>query len=98
MRARLLTYVPEGRVDPPAARRCFPGAITIPGKTCEQVLECVAHSFKPHGIRGSAFPGDQGGCKKSLGVGTEGALLAVLSVRQPEQPGARPQITSTAHA
>ncbi len=42
----------------------FPGTITIPDKTFEQVLESAARSFKLHGFRDVVFLGDHGGYQK----------------------------------
>jgi creatinine amidohydrolase len=62
--APVLSYVPEGSVDPPSAHMRFPGTITIPDKTFEQVLESAARSFKLHGFRDVVFLGDHGGYQK----------------------------------
>jgi creatinine amidohydrolase len=58
--APVVNYVPEGSVDPPSAHMRFPGTITIPDKTFEQVLESAARSFKLHGFRDVVFLGDHG--------------------------------------
>ena len=44
--APVIAYVPEGSVDPPTAHMRFPGTITVPDATFEQVLESAARSFK----------------------------------------------------
>ncbi len=62
--APVLAYVPEGSVDPPSAHMRFPGTITIPDKTFEQVLESAARSFKLHGFRDIVFLGDHGSYQK----------------------------------
>jgi creatinine amidohydrolase/Fe(II)-dependent formamide hydrolase-like protein len=64
--APVIAYVPEGSVEPPTAHMRFPGTITIPDKTFEQVLESAAHSFKRHGFRDVVFIGDHGGYQKAL--------------------------------
>jgi creatinine amidohydrolase len=64
--APVIAYVPEGGVDPPTGHMRFPGTITLPDKTFEQVLESAARSFRLHGFRDVVFLGDHGGYQKSL--------------------------------
>ena len=66
--APVIAYVPEGSVNPPSDHMRFPGTITIPDKTFEQVLEYAARSFKLHGLRDIVFIGDHGGYQKDLQV------------------------------
>jgi creatinine amidohydrolase len=63
--APVLSYVPEGRVDPPTAHMRYPGTITIPDDAFEKVLESAARSLKLHGFRDIAFLGDRGGYQKN---------------------------------
>jgi creatinine amidohydrolase len=62
--APVISYVPEGNVDPPSSHMRFPGTITIPDKTFEQVLEYAARSFKLHGFHDIVFLGDHGTYQK----------------------------------
>src|SRR4030095_2086381 len=62
--APVVAYVPEGSVDPPSSHMRFPGTITIPDKTFEQVLESAARSFRLHGFRDVVFLGDHGSYQK----------------------------------
>ena len=64
--APVVAYVPEGTVDPPTGHLRFPGTITIPDKTFEQMLESAARSFKLHGFRDIVLIGDHGGYQKDL--------------------------------
>jgi creatinine amidohydrolase len=64
--APVIAYVPEGSVEPPTAHMRFPGTITIPDKTLEQVLESTARSFRLHGFHDIVFIGDHGGYQKVL--------------------------------
>ena len=66
--APVIAYVPEGSVKPPTDHMRFPGTITIPDKTFEQVLEYAARSFKVHGLRDIVFIGDHGGYQNDLAV------------------------------
>ncbi|RVA17577.1 creatininase family protein, partial [Mesorhizobium sp. M7D.F.Ca.US.004.03.1.1] len=59
--APVISYVPEGTIDPPTAHMRFPGTITISDKTFEQLLESAARSFKLHGFRTIVLIGDHGG-------------------------------------
>ena len=63
--APVLSYVPEGRVDPPTAHMRYPGTITIPDDAFEKVLESAARSLKQHGFRDIVFLGDHGGYQKN---------------------------------
>ena len=62
--APVVAYAPEGGVEPPTAHMRFPGTITVPDKTFEQVLESATRSFKLHGFRDIVFIGDHGGYQK----------------------------------
>jgi creatinine amidohydrolase len=59
--APVIAYVPEGSISPAAGHMRFPGTITVPTTTFEQVLESAARSFKAHGFRDIVFLGDHGG-------------------------------------
>jgi creatinine amidohydrolase/Fe(II)-dependent formamide hydrolase-like protein len=72
--APVISYVPEGQVDPPTQHMRFPGTITIPETTFEQTLEYAARSFKRAGFRDIVFLGDHGGYQKS-----ENAVAARLN-------------------
>ena len=63
--APVIAYVPEGGVSPPTGHMRFPGTITVPNATFEQVLESAARSFKAHGFRDIVFLGDHGGYQSS---------------------------------
>jgi creatinine amidohydrolase/Fe(II)-dependent formamide hydrolase-like protein len=58
--APVISYVPEGSIDPPTAHMKFPGTITITDKTFEQMLESAARSFKRHGFKTIVLIGDHG--------------------------------------
>jgi creatinine amidohydrolase/Fe(II)-dependent formamide hydrolase-like protein len=62
--APVIAYVPEGRVDPPAAHMRFPGTVSVSDAAFEQVLEGAARSFRAHGFRDIVFLGDHGGYQK----------------------------------
>jgi creatinine amidohydrolase/Fe(II)-dependent formamide hydrolase-like protein len=72
--APVISYVPEGQVDPPTQHMRFPGTITIPETAFEQTLEYAARSFKRAGFRDIVFLGDHGGYQKS-----ESAVAARLN-------------------
>jgi creatinine amidohydrolase/Fe(II)-dependent formamide hydrolase-like protein len=64
--APVIAYVPEGSINPPSGHMRFPGTITVPDATFQQVLDSAARSFKLHGFRTIAFLGDHGGYQKDL--------------------------------
>jgi creatinine amidohydrolase/Fe(II)-dependent formamide hydrolase-like protein len=64
--APVIAYVPEGGITPPTEHMRFPGTITVPDATFENLLESAARSFKLHGFRDVVFLGDHGGYQKDL--------------------------------
>lgn len=58
--APVIAYVPEGEIDPPTQHMKFPGTITIPDATFNQLLESAAKSFKHAGFKTIVFIGDHG--------------------------------------
>lgn len=62
--APVISYVPEGNINPPTQHMRFPGTITVPDATFESVLESAARSFKAAGFRDIVFLGDHGGYQK----------------------------------
>ena len=58
--APVLSYVPEGGLNPPAGHMRFPGTITVPEDAFQKVIEYAARSFKQHGFRDIVFLGDHG--------------------------------------
>lgn len=63
--APVLAYVPEGNISPPTQHMKFPGTITVPTETFEQLLDSAARSFKAAGFRDIVFLGDHGGYQKN---------------------------------
>ena len=63
--APLVSYVPEGNIDPPTGHMKFPGTITISTATFEQLLESAAASFRHHGFKTIVLIGDHGGYQAS---------------------------------
>jgi creatinine amidohydrolase/Fe(II)-dependent formamide hydrolase-like protein len=63
--APVVAYVPEGSISPPTQHMKFPGTITVPTETFEQLLASAARSFRAAGFRDVVFLGDHGGYQKS---------------------------------
>lgn len=59
--APVVSYVPEGNIDPPTSHMRFPGTITLGDRTFEQLLESAARSFKHAGFKTIVLIGDHGG-------------------------------------
>jgi creatinine amidohydrolase len=59
--APVISYVPEGNIDPPTSHMRFPGTISIGDKTFEQLLESAARSMRHAGFRTIVLIGDHGG-------------------------------------
>jgi creatinine amidohydrolase len=64
--APVLAYAPEGKETPPTAHMRFPGTITIPDATFEEILLSAARGFRLHAFKDVVFIGDHGGYQKSL--------------------------------
>jgi creatinine amidohydrolase/Fe(II)-dependent formamide hydrolase-like protein len=63
--APVIAYVPEGRIDPPAAHMRFAGTLSISTPVFEGLLEDTARSLRQHGFREIFFLGDHGGYQRS---------------------------------
>jgi creatinine amidohydrolase len=59
--APVVTYVPEGNIEPPSGHMRYPGAITLPNEHYMKLLEYAARSFKVNGFKNIVFIGDSGG-------------------------------------
>lgn len=81
--APVIAYVPEGEIDPPTEHMKFPGTITIPDATFNQLLESTAKSFKHAGFKTIVFIGDHGSYQSN-----ETAVAAKLN-RQWKSSGVR---------
>lgn len=63
--APVVSYVPEGAINPPAGHMRFAGTISIPVPAFEALLEGAAASLRQHGFREIVFLGDHGGYQNS---------------------------------
>jgi len=66
--APVVTYVPEGKIDPPTGHMGQAGTITIPEASFEALLESAARSFFKHGFTLVVYLGDHGGYAKSVAL------------------------------
>ena len=64
--APVLTYVPEGRIEPPTEHMRWPGTISVPAVAFEATLEAAARSLQRAGLRHVVLLGDHGGYRASL--------------------------------
>ncbi len=58
--APVVSYVPQGTIDPPTGNMLFPGTLGIPEAVFEAVLEGIARSLKHAGFKDIVFMGDHG--------------------------------------
>ena len=58
--APVVSFVPEGDIDPPTGNMLFPGTIGIPEPVFESLLEGIARSLKHAGFKDIVFIGDHG--------------------------------------
>lgn len=59
--APVVTYVPEGDVEPPSGHMRYPGTITLPNEYFMKLIEFAARSFRVHGFTDIVFIADSGG-------------------------------------
>lgn len=64
--APVVSYVPEGRVSPPAGHMRFPGTISVPEDAFAAILAGAARSFKQHGFLDVVLIGDSGNYQGQL--------------------------------
>lgn len=58
--APVMTYVPEGEIEPPSGHMRYAGTISIPVDVFEATLEYTARSLRVHGFTDILFIGDSG--------------------------------------
>jgi len=58
--APVMSYVPEGKINPPEGHMRMAGTISIPDDVYRKVLEATARSLAQHGFRDIVFLGDSG--------------------------------------
>jgi creatinine amidohydrolase len=58
--APVVSYVPQGTIDPPTGNMLFPGTLGIPEPVFEATLDGIAQSLKHAGFKDIAFMGDHG--------------------------------------
>ena len=64
--APVVSYVPEGSIEPPSGHMKGTGTISIPEPAFEQTLEGAARSLIRHGFTSVVLLGDHGGYQASL--------------------------------
>lgn len=64
--APVITYVPEGEVDPPSGHMRMAGSITLPNEFFMKLVEYAARSLRVHGFTDIVFIGDSGGNQRGM--------------------------------
>ena len=64
--APVISYVPEGRIDPPSGHMRFPGTISVSDDAFKAVVEGAAKSFRHAGFRDIVLIGDHGSYQTDL--------------------------------
>jgi creatinine amidohydrolase len=64
--APVITYVPEGDIDPPSGHMRYAGSITLPTEVYTQLLEHAARSLAVHGFTDIVLIGDSGGNQSGM--------------------------------
>jgi creatinine amidohydrolase/Fe(II)-dependent formamide hydrolase-like protein len=69
--APIITYVPEGNLDPPSGHMRFPGTITVSQEVFQTLLEEAARSLEGGGFTDIVFLGDSGSNQDGMQAVTE---------------------------
>lgn len=64
--APVVTYVPEGNVDPPSGHMRYAGTVTLPNEFFMKLLEYAVRSFRVHGFTDIVLIGDSGGNQRGM--------------------------------
>ena len=64
--APVISYVPEGRIDPPSGHMRYPGTISVSDDAFKAVVEGAAKSFRHAGFRDIVLIGDHGSYQTDL--------------------------------
>ena len=64
--APVVTYVPEGNLEPPSGHMRYAGSITFPNEFFMKLLEYAARSLAVHGFTDIVFIGDSGGNQRGM--------------------------------
>jgi len=64
--APVVTYVPEGDLDPPSGHMRYAGSITLPSELFVGLLEYAARSLAVHGFTDIVLIGDSGGNQRGM--------------------------------
>ncbi|MCJ7629597.1 MAG: creatininase family protein, partial [Longimicrobiales bacterium] len=59
--APIVSFVPEGDIDPPTSHMLYPGTISVRQETFRALLTDIAGSLKAHGFTDVVLIGDSGG-------------------------------------
>jgi creatinine amidohydrolase len=62
--APVISYVPEGRIEPPEGHMQFPGTIAVTEQTYGSILQDTALSLKQQGFRYICFIGEHSGSQR----------------------------------
>jgi creatinine amidohydrolase/Fe(II)-dependent formamide hydrolase-like protein len=64
--APIVSFVPEGEMDPPSGHMRYPGTISVREETFRTLLRDIATSLKVHGFENVVLLGDSGGNQEGM--------------------------------
>lgn len=64
--APIVSFVPEGDLDPPSGHMMYPGTISVRQETFRALLTDIASSLKTHGFTDIVLMGDSGGNQEGM--------------------------------
>jgi creatinine amidohydrolase len=69
--APIVSFVPEGELDPPTGHMLYPGTISVRQETFRALLTDIAVSLKTHGFEDIVLIGDSGGNQEGMAAVAE---------------------------
>lgn len=64
--APVVSFVPEGEIDPPSGHMRYPGTVSVTQETFRALLTDIARSMKAHGFERVILLGDSGGNQEGM--------------------------------
>lgn len=69
--APVVSFVPEGNIDPPSGHMHYPGTISVRDETYHALLDDIASSLRQSGFRDIVLLGDSGGNQQGMAAVAE---------------------------
>lgn len=64
--APIISYVPEGNIDPPSGHMIYPSTLSVSEETFQAIVTDAANSLRVHGFENIILIGDSGGNQRGM--------------------------------